>query len=56
MDWIKAEKYLKKITEIYSNTGWSGHFALMLTIYPLKKRFDNGERTQELYDEIMGLE
>ena len=35
---------------------WTGTFALSVTINPLVKRFESGERTEELYDEIMELE
>lgn len=55
MDWNKAEKYLKEMIEEYNNIELAGYFALTLSIYPLKKRFDNGKRAQKLYDEIMEI-
>lgn len=55
-DWDKAESYLNKTIAEYAAIGMPGRFALQLTLIPLKKRYDDGERTQELYDEIMECE
>ena len=56
MDWEKAEKYLNDMIQAYTEIGWAGMFGLTLTLKPLKARFDKGERTQELYDDIMDVE
>lgn len=56
MDWDKAEKWLKEIEQLYTEIGTSGYFALNLIIRPLRDRFNKGERTKELYEEIMELE
>ena len=55
MNWKEAEEWLYEIREAYIETGFAGSFALTLTINPLVKRFEDGERTQELFDEIMEL-
>jgi len=55
MNWEKAKNYLYEIKREYENIGFAGVFGLSVTINPLVKRFEDGERTQELYDEITGL-
>lgn len=54
--WEKAYTYLKEIIVRYSEIGWAGRFALDGVLLPLKKRYDNGERTTELYNDIMACE
>ena len=56
MDWERAEKYLKLMKEGYASIGPGGNFGLIFNIIPLEKRFYLGERTDELYEEIMNLE
>lgn len=56
MDWEKAEEYLNKMIAEYAAIGSRGLLALQLTLLPLKNRFDSGERTVQLYDEIMECE
>jgi len=56
LDWKKAEEHLYNIQKLYKSIGWTGTFALSITINPLVKRFESGERTEELYEEIMSLE
>ena len=53
MDWEEVEEYLKTCESAYTEIGSVGLFALAFTITPLRNRFNSGERTQELYDEIM---
>lgn len=55
MDWEQAENYLAMMMEAYREIGAPGLFGLSL-MKPLKRRLDGGERTRELYDEIMNLE
>lgn len=55
-DWIVACDHLNMVIAEYVMAGWSGQFALNATLIPLKRRYDCGERTQTLYDEIMALE
>lgn len=55
-DWIQAGKYLNDTIRIYQSLGTTGSFALAISLYPLKSRYDDGERTKELYDAIMAIE
>lgn len=54
--WKEAEDYLNMLIAEDTAIGLAGYFGLQLTLLPLKKRFDDGERTIELYDEIMNCE
>ena len=56
MDWERAESWLNELIAEYVALGWAGSFGLRLTLLPLKRRFDAGERTQDLYDAIMQCE
>ena len=53
MEWEEAEDYLKSCEEGYASIGTAGTFALTCVIMPLRDRFNAGERSQELYDDIM---
>ncbi len=55
MDWEKAERHLTLCEKAYAGIGSQGYFALIHVIRPLRDRFNLGERSQELYDEIMGI-
>ena len=55
MDWEEAEAYLKEAEEAYTEIGSSGALALQFVINPCRDRFNKGERTQELYDDIFGI-
>lgn len=55
LDWEKAEEYLKECEAVYTEIGSVGKFALSFVINPLRDRFNQGERTVELYDEIMEI-
>ncbi len=56
MDWGMAEGYLYEVKNAYESIGWTGTFGLTLTINPLVKRYESGERTIDLYNEIMEIE
>ena len=60
LDWEKAKEHLDEITDRYKRLvglpGVNTSLALTLVMYPLLRRYDNGERTQELYDEILEVE
>ena len=56
MNWAEAEKYLNMVIAEYRSIGSIGSLALNITLLPLKKRFDEGERTEELYNQIMEVE
>ena len=55
LDWDKAESHLKACESAYSEAGTAGMFAMRLTIMPARDRFNKGERTPELYAEIMEI-
>lgn len=55
MNWKEAETHLYEMETAYKEIGDVGVFGLTLTINPLIKKFENGERTQQLYDEIMNI-
>ena len=56
MDWGMAEGHLYEVKNAYEEIGYTGSFALALTINPLVKRYENGERTIDLYNDIMDLQ
>jgi uridine kinase len=56
MDWERAKNHLNEMLANYVAIGWPGRFAIDGVILPLKARLNKGERTRELYDEIMGCE
>lgn len=56
MDWGTAEGHLYDTKIMYESIGWTGSFALSVTINPLAKRYESGERTIELYNEILELQ
>lgn len=53
--WDNAEKHLKACEEAYSSIGSAGYFGLVYVLRPLRDRFNNGERSEELRAEIMGV-
>lgn len=53
-DWTATFNHLNWIISEYAAAGWAGQFGLQGVLLPLKKRYDAGERTKKLYDEIMG--
>ncbi len=54
-DWEKAQAYLKKVRQQYTDIGAAGVPALTITINPMVVRLERGERTDALHDEIMNL-
>lgn len=54
--WALAECYLNQVMTEYAAIGGPGRFALDMLLVPLKKRLDEGERTEELYAAIMECE
>lgn len=55
MDWEEARKYLRCAERAYTSIGSAGYPALTVVIRPLRDRYNAGERSQELYDEIMAI-
>jgi len=60
LDWDKCEKQFRALMhrygELLGEPGVNVMPALQFILQPLLKRFVNGERTQELYDEMMSAE
>ena len=55
-DWKQAERHLANIKVELAKIGPAGNPMMVLTVIPLEKRYwADGERTDELYDEIMEL-
>lgn len=54
--WATAEKYLNMLIAEYAILEFSGAYGLQITLLPLKRRYDKGERTEELYEAIMSCE
>lgn len=54
--WGKAYEYLKEMIVAYAEIGWAGRFGMDGVLLPLKKRYDSGERTVKLYNDIMACE
>lgn len=55
LDWDKAEEHLKFCEEAYTEIGSAGLFALQAVIAPCRDRLRQGERSEQLYDEIMEI-
>lgn len=55
-DWEKAVNHLNWMFAEYASIGWTGQFGIQGVLIPLKKRYDAGDRSVRLYDEIMALE
>ena len=56
LDWKKAESHLYLFKQLYEQLGDSGIWGLENTIYPLINRYVQGERTKQLYNEMMNVE
>lgn len=55
LDWTNAEQHLQTAERVYGEIGMAGSFALTFVINPCRVRFNAGERTKELHDEIMEI-
>lgn len=55
-DWKEAEAHLNLYIAEYANIGWGGSFGLNGVLLPLKRRYDRGERTYDLYRAMMDVE
>lgn len=61
VDWHRAKAHVDQVQEQYIQLGAtmprvSVEFVLRHVIQPLQDRYDNGERTEELYKEMMAVE
>jgi hypothetical protein len=55
-DWERAKAHLYEISYAYTSIERPGMVGLMWGIDPVRKRFEAGERTPELFEAIMALE
>ena len=53
LDWDTAIHYLDRLIEEYRALGLYGAYGLYLTLLPLRRRYNSGERSLMLYCEIM---
>ena len=56
MDWNLAKKHLMNCANVALDGGSLGINLYMREIFPLLKRYNNNERTMELYKEIFAVE
>ena len=56
LSWSKAKKRLDQIRLEYTKVGVTGLPGLTMVINPLLVRYENGERTKELYNAMIKLE
>lgn len=56
LDWDRAIQYLDTLIEEYSALGFAGCFGLYFVLLPLRERYEEGERSELLYREIMDCE
>lgn len=56
VDWVEALTHLRTAEEIYASIGTAGMLSLVRVIAPLRDRYNAGERSKELYAEIMQIE
>lgn len=60
LDWNKAKKNFDAVRKQYQDMegapGVNTTLALRITFDPIAVRYNNGERTQELHDEMMSVE
>ena len=58
--WAEAKKHLDHVDQAYLDLSLSHrvnvHFVRQMVIAPLRIRYENGERTPELYDAMIALE
>lgn len=55
-DWLYAYDHLNMVIAEYTAAGTAGLAALYMILLPLKRRYDAGIRTRELYNEIVNCE
>jgi len=54
-EWEEAKAWLDEVRQAYFEVGSAGLLGLQISINPLLVRYERGERTDELYEEMMGL-
>ena len=53
-EWGRAVNHTKEMLDVAKGLGWTGMFYVSGCI-DLLKRYDNGERTTELYQDMISL-
>lgn len=53
--WNEAKSWLDEVRQAYVDVGAAGLFGLRISIDPLLIRYERGERTEDLFEEIMEL-
>lgn len=57
LDWKEAERHLTYFIALYASLeDGTGMLGLQFALLPLFRRYQSGERTQELYDDMMSAE
>ena len=55
LDWHEAEEHLKTSEQVYTVFDSAGYLVLTYDIFPLRDRLSKGERTEELWHDIMEI-
>ncbi len=55
LNWIEAKEHLMEMRTAYEDLGSPGLFGLVHVINPLVLRLIGGERTAQLYTEVMAV-
>lgn len=55
MDWQKAIDNVEFFIPLYADLGPTGYFGLMFLL-ELRQRYNDGERSADLYESMMGVE
>lgn len=56
LDWAKAERHFNMIYDAYKDLPVNVGFFGLTVFREIKRRFDAGERTPELFQEMMDVE
>lgn len=51
--WKEAIDHLNRLIKVYFDMGEIGKIRLDLALIPLRDRLNSGERTEDLYEDIM---
>jgi len=56
IDWEQAQKHLEEVAKAYRQLSYASAWFVMRQLEQLKRRFNTGERSETLYEEIMSFE
>ncbi len=56
IDWCKAEEHLDACEKVYSIIDSAGYLVLNYVVLPLRSRLTKGERSEELWHDIMEIQ